>query len=115
MWVSEWGRARGETTVTLASLFHHYIVSKSEREDLSAFFPSPSEAPDPCQHGPRAPSPSPLGWPDFCPSAAPALAEATSTPPSDLRPSQPPQHHRSPHPPPTTSPVQPRQKQLLLR
>ena len=66
--VSGWGKCgylngvEAETaTVTLASLFCHYIVSKSEREDLSAFFPSLSEAPDPCQHGPRAPSPSPLG------------------------------------------------------
>lgn len=110
------GGLEAETaTAMLASLFCHYIVSKSEREDLSAFFPSPSEAPGPYQHGPRAPSPRPLGWPDLCSSAPPALAEATSTPPSDLRPSQPPQHHRSPHPPPTTSPVQPRQKQLLLR
>lgn len=56
------GGLEAETaTVTLASLFCHYIVSKSEREDLSAFFSSPSEAPDPCQHGSRAPTPSPLG------------------------------------------------------
>lgn len=103
------GGLEAETaTAMLASLFCHYIVSKSEREDLSAFFPSPSEAPGPYQHGPRAPSPRPLGWPDLCSSAPPALVEATSTPPSDLRPSQPPQHHRSPHPPPhhKSSPTQ---------
>lgn len=94
-------------TAMLAGLFYHSIISKSECEGLSAFFPSLPEAPDLCQDGPT-PSRNPLGQLDLGSSAPSTLVEATSTPSSDLRPSQPPQHHPLPPPSPhhKSSPTQ---------
>lgn len=96
------------------SILHHLHI---EYKDPSAFFLSLPEAPDPCQHGLRLPpflllpwAGSPLFLSILCFGGH--YLNSTKRPPSLPTP---PSATRSPRPPPTTSPVQPRQKQLLLR
>lgn len=84
--------------------------------NVRAFFSSLPEAPDRfARTGPRPPPPSPLGAGPLLlstPCFSGRHLNSTKRPPSLPTPPAPP---APPALPPTTSPVQPRQKQLLLR
>lgn len=106
--MGEGGEAAGAATETLTSLFYHYIISKSQCQGLPAFFPFPARDPRPLPGWAQAPTPPHLGQAVALLLNTPALVDATSTPPSDLRPSQPPQRHPLPPPSPhhKSSPTQ---------